>query len=186
MKREAGILLHITSLPSRYGIGDLGPEARNFADFLNKGSQTYWQLLPMNPVDAGSSFSPYSSCSTFAGNTLLISIDELISSRYLEKKEAKPFQINNKSKVDFSHALKAKSLLLEKAFTRWKQQTAATPDKSFSVFCAREKAWLDDFALYTVLKDKFNGQPWYEWPIEYKQRRKEALSKFTDSSLIDL
>jgi 4-alpha-glucanotransferase len=114
--RNAGILLHITSLPSLFGIGDMGPEARKFVDFLHKSNQRYWQLLPLNPIGGDQSYSPYSSISSMAGNVLLISPEQLVSEDLLSKADDRSAIVMPTGKVDFRVAIQFRQTLLQKAF----------------------------------------------------------------------
>jgi 4-alpha-glucanotransferase len=182
--RSAGVLLHISSLPSAYGIGDFGAEAFRFADLLADAKQKYWQILPLNPTEEASMHSPYSSCSSMAGNPLLISPDLLAKEGLLDEEDLKPKALKAKSKVDFPAVQKLKNNLLHKAFLRCIRQGLNNSD--FEAFCAAEEEWLNDFALYTTLKKEFGNLPWYKWPEEYKLRNDEALQKFADAKETDL
>lgn len=171
--RSAGILLHITSLPSLFGIGDLGPEAEKFAEFLNQSGQRYWQVLPLNPTGEGQAYSPYSAVSGMAGNPLLISPEGMAKDGYINLLDLKKFQVANNGKIDYKEAGLVREVLFEKGFrTFLSNGTAHAP---FREFCKREAYWLDDFALFVVLKDHHDDKPWYEWPTPYKQRQPKAL-----------
>src|SRR3954463_5881488 len=119
MERSAGILLHITSLPSAYGIGDLGPGATTFADFLNRSGQTFWQLLPLNPTSARQGYSPYSASSSMAGNPLLISPELLVKDGLLIKREIAKYRQEENDKVDYHQAEKTKNAILDKAYANY-------------------------------------------------------------------
>jgi malto-oligosyltrehalose synthase/4-alpha-glucanotransferase len=197
-ERGAGVLLHISSLPSPFGIGDLGPEAYAFADFLYRSNQKYWQLLPLNPTEAGQGHSPYSSISSMAGNYLFISPQLLVKEGLLEAGEMQAAQLPQKGKTDYAEAERVKKALLHTAWQKFKtginsiggnsevvvkvegdtslHQFAAMQNE-FEVFCEGQKEWLNDFAVYAVLKQAHNGQPWYEWPDELKNRDEAALEK---------
>ena len=181
LKRNAGILLHITSLPSPYGIGDLGNEAYKFADFLNRSSQRYWQILPLTPIDSAQSFSPYSSVSSMAGNVWLISPDRLYEEGYLAKDDLTELK-SDSEKVNYAKAIQLKSRLLAKAFKNFKSQRKA----AFEAFCDREAYWLDDYALYMALKSAHKNSPWYEWPEPYKLRNLKSLLKFSAESQAEI
>ena len=176
--RGAGILMPVTALPSPYSIGDMGPEARRFIESLAQAGQSYWQLLPMNPVSAESSFSPYSSISAMAGNTLLISPDLLVQDGLLTQAEADRFQSTAEGSVDYNKAVHDKSDLLDIAFERYMQGGFPVIEKL--VACYKEEAghWLDDFALFVVIKRGQGEQPWHEWPAELRNRNAEALRTF--------
>lgn len=178
-ERAAGILLAVTSLPSSYGIGDLGPAAIDFIDFLSRSGQKYWQLLPLNPIGADQAYSPYSSISSMAGNTLLISPDELVSEGLLEDKYVKKYATPTKGKIDFETAANLKNKLLKKAYSKFKKLKNGVLPGIFKIFCEKESEWLDDFACYTVLKEDQGSTAWYEWNEEYSFRNTEALRLFT-------
>lgn len=182
--RSAGVLLHISSLPSAYGIGDFGAEAFRFADMLADAKQKYWQILPLNPTEEACMHSPYSSCSSMAGNSLLISPELLVKDRLLDDEDLKSKELKRKSKVDFAAVLKLKRNLLHKAFKRFTKEGQNTVD--FDLFCLAEQDWLNDFALYSTFKKEFGNLPWYKWPEEYKLRNKEALQNFAESREADL
>lgn len=171
-ERSAGILLHITSLPSPYGIGDLGTEARNFADFLYRSKQKYWQLLPLNPAEGGQGYSPYSAVSGMAGNPLLISPDLLVKDGLLDQKELAKYHISNEGRVKYAEVEKLKAELLNKAFWAYVKQDNR---KEFEDFCDKEASWLDDFATFSLLKQINGGKPWFQWKKEYKLRDKKAI-----------
>jgi 4-alpha-glucanotransferase len=173
-QRSAGILLHITCLPSAFGIGDLGPEAEKFADFLNQSGQRYWQILPLNPTGEEQAFSPYSAVSGMAGNPLLISPELMAKDGLLLAQDLKKFYVGNLGKVNYKEATLVREVLFEKAYRTFISTQEMHP--AFREFCKREAAWLDDFALYMVLKDQHENKPWYEWPAPYKQRQAKALS----------
>jgi 4-alpha-glucanotransferase len=170
--RGAGILLHISSLPSAYGIGDLGPEAYRFADFLAQAGQKYWQLLPLNPVEDAQSYSPYSSSSSMAGNVLFISPELLAKDGLLKIDKRSP--VTNSKKVNYPQTIKLKEQLLDEAFrTFMKSQTNRS---NYQQFTDDNRTWLDDFALFTALRNQYN-KPWFKWPLDIRHRKKQALIK---------
>lgn len=179
ISRSAGILLHITSLPSAFGIGDFGPEAKKFADFLKASKQKYWQILPLNPVQKGDLYSPYSSVSGMAGNTLLISPELLEKDGLLSEKDLKRFKQPVKRKADFEKARKIREELFRKAYQHFQQHAPASLVEKFNEYYQQESHWLEDYALFTVLKNKFNGKAWFQWPDKLKYRDKEALQGFS-------
>lgn len=178
-KRGAGVLLHITSLSSPFGIGDIGPEAKLFAGFLNRSKQHYWQMLPINPTEAELGNSPYSATSSIAGNPLLISPDLLAKEKLLDANELNQYHLPQQSKADYAKATKIKNELFDKAFEAFISGKFAPLQNEFEQFCTKEKSWLNDFALYAALKNKNGGAPWYEWENDCKQRTNEALQKFS-------
>ena len=181
-ERGAGILLHITSLPSNFGIGDVGPQAIRFADFLAQSGQKYWQLLPLNPTSAETGHSPYSSISSMAGNTLLISPETLVRDGILSKTDLKKFALPSSNKVSYSAAEKAKQELFRIAYANFQQGEFSALKKEFKKFITKESAWLDDFATYVVLKNHHDDKPWYEWPTGYKKRKPVAVSSFVEKN----
>ena len=169
--RSAGVLMHITSLPSNYGIGTLGEEAYKFADFLVKAKQKNWQMLPLGPTGYGDS--PYQSTSSYAGNPYMIDLDVLIKEKLLLENEVKTvFWGNDETKVDFGNMWTKRYAVLEKAFKRFK------PNAAYNKFVEKNKDWLDDFALFMSVKEKFGFGQWTEWPEDIKLRKPTALDKY--------
>jgi 4-alpha-glucanotransferase len=171
-KRRSGLLLHLTSLPSPFGIGDMGPRAYRFVDFLSDGKQTYWQILPLNPTDSIHNDSPYSSISAFAGNPLLISPERLVQDEWLLKSDLEsppPFQTD---KVEYRAVHQYKERLWELAYARFQGKS---PSPEYEQFCADQAGWLDDFALFMALKSRFSGKVWGDWPPGLRDRDSEAL-----------
>lgn len=169
--RQSGILLHITSLPSPYGIGDLGPSADKFLSFLKKAGQSVWQVLPLNPTDPISDNSPYTSCSAFAGNVLLISPELLREEGLLTQEDLVQTPDFDDSAVEFEKVIRFKELLLTKAYTRFQ------PSGDFESFILRNISWLKDYALFQLIKKKQQGQCWADWPEAYKNRYEDALEE---------
>ena len=156
-ERSAGILMHITSLPSNYGIGTLGAEAYKFADFLVRAKQKNWQMLPLGPTGYGDS--PYQSTSSYAGNPYMIDLDILIEEKLLTKEEVTSvFWGDDQTKVNFGNMFVKRYPVLEKAFGRFK------PGADYKTFVSNNKDWLEDYALFMSLKEKFGFGQWTEWP----------------------
>ena len=176
--RSSGILMHITSLPSSFGIGDFGPGARRFADMLHRTHQKYWQILPLGPVAAQNHYSPYSSVSSMAGNTLFISPQLLVDDGLLTENDLAECKMTSTDKVDYREATLVKELFFEKAWQNYKSGQADFLGTDFTEFCAKEKKWLDDYALYAVLRVKLGNKPWYLWPDGYKLSNKNTMKKF--------
>lgn len=177
--RASGILLHPTSLPSKYGIGDLGATAYKFIDFLESAKQTYWQVLPLGPTGYGDS--PYQSFSAFAGNTNLISPQFLVRDGFLTGEE-----INQKpdfpiGRVDFGLLYDWKNHILALAFERFRQPTNANSRAEFEAFCHHEKFWLDDYALFRAIKKSQDQKMWLEWDEPLRLRDEKALSEARQS-----
>jgi malto-oligosyltrehalose synthase len=182
-KRGGGILMHITSLPSSFGIGDIGKEAYRFVDFLRGSGQKYWQLLPLNPITASQTYSPYSPLSSMAGNVLLISLEALVEQQLLTDDDLKPYLSSGTDTVDYAAVELQKLPLLNTAFQNFKK---GGDDIAFNEFCERESFWLDDYALFAVLRDNNEQKPWNEWPAELRKRKPNALSKIIKDSQEDL
>ncbi len=170
--RASGILLHPTSLPGRFGIGDLGDEAYRFADFLVASGQSLWQVLPLGPTDEGGS--PYSSYSAFAGNTLLISPEKLVEDGLLDRSDLA--EAGETECVDFDETRKTKHSFLKRAFERF-QATDNALRESFASFAQANALWLDDYALFQSLKKANGGKAWVEWDRPLASREPEALSR---------
>lgn len=164
--------MHITSLPSKYGIGTLGKEAFSFVDFLKKSGQHYWQILPVGPTSYGDS--PYQSFSSFAGNPLLIDLDLLIKDRLLTKAECGACDFGDGKRVDYEKQFNNKFALLKTASERFFKKDKT---EDFEEFCKREALWLDDYALFMALKYANGQKPWYEWDKPLAARDKFALEQ---------
>lgn len=175
----SGILLHITSLPSPYGIGDFGPAAYRFVEALERARQHYWQILPLNPTEAAYAHSPpYSSPSAFAANTLLISPEMLIREGYLRKSELEPAPGFPDGRAAYEAAVWYHERLFAAAYERFRY---SGPDRRFEAFCDGGAGWwLDDHALFVALKDHFRGQAWTRWPDEIRAREPEALKEMRE------
>jgi len=173
-QRGSGILLHFTSLPSPFGIGDFGPWAYRFADFLAETKQSYWQCLPLNPTDVACGNSPYHSTSAFACNPLLISPELLIQEGALTETDLESIPFFSRDRVDFELVLSYKHRLFSLAYDRFKREGASGEYRSF---CSEHVSWLDDCALFAALKEEFQGRPWNEWPHTLRDREPEALRR---------
>ncbi len=169
--RAAGILLHITSLPGPYGIGEVGQEAEDFTDFLKEAGQKYWQFLPLGPTTEGYFHSPYMSSSAFAGNPLMISTWNLVRDGWISENDLKTLPEFSEYFVIFKNVLEFKERILRKAFISFKK---AGKNPWFTEFC-HNSPWLHDHALFESLRRKFNLLPWYQWPREIAERRPDAL-----------
>lgn len=168
----SGILLHITSLPSSYGIGDFGPWAYRFVDFLSQTKQSYWQILPLNPTDPAFGNSPYHSISAFAFNSLLISPDLLVERHFLDKSDVAGIPEFHQQEIDFRTVIAYKKNLFGKAYERFKKQRR---DEHYEKFCEENSHWLDDFTLFMVLKSHFQEKVWSDWPEEVRDRHPKIL-----------
>lgn len=184
--RAAGVLLHITSLPSPFGIGDLGPGAKTFAGYLSNSRQKYWQILPLGPTEEGQGHSPYSALSSMAGNVLLISPELLAEEGLLNKSVLKQYYVKEKSEVDYATAKQIKDRLFDEAYNNFCNKGSAVLNSEFNRFCESQADWLNDFALYLLLKRQHDGKPWYDWPEEFKSRDTDALAQFAGSNKDEL
>ena len=174
--RKAGILMHITSLPGPPFIGDIGPSAHAFANFLHEAGQSVWQLLPLQPIEGNQGYSPYSSSSAMAGNILLISPEYLVRDGWLDPGDLLQ-EASDGDHTAYDEAVTYKTSLLEKAYATWQSKADEQAKTAFQQFCTDEAGWLDDFALYTVVKRNHNNLPWYEWPDNIKHRDPAALDE---------
>ncbi|HEY0430681.1 MAG TPA: 4-alpha-glucanotransferase [Pyrinomonadaceae bacterium] len=172
--RASGILLHPTSLPGPYGIGDLGPQAYAFADFLETAGQSLWQVLPLGPTGYGDS--PYACYSAFAGNTLLISPEQLVSDGLLTKDDLAGQVAFADDRIDFEAAHQGKDSILRQAFASFERNSEPKLSAAFDEFCRRHTSWLDDYALFRALKDAHAGVAWNEWEPALVRRDSAAIS----------
>jgi len=173
--RASGILLHPTSLPGRFGIGDLGPAAHRFADFLVASGQSLWQVLPLGPTGYGDS--PYACYSAFAGNTLLVSPEKLLDEGLLDQEELDEIQALPPDSVDFGRAHKIKEDLLVKAFRSYQSTTDTEFRSEFETFSEQNSSWLNDYALFRALKTEHGGKAWHEWARSLVRREPAALAR---------
>ena len=177
-KRDSGILIHISSLPGKYGIGDVGPSAIDFIKYLNDTGQRYWQILPLNPTESGSDNSPYSTYSAFAGNLKFISPDNLVKHKLLDAENLLNFKFQESNRVDFKKAEEFRHNILNVVYSRFKTNTPHYLKNKYLEFCEKEQYWLNDYALYLLLKQEFKGKPWYQWPKGIRERYPESLEKY--------
>lgn len=173
--RAGGILLPVSSIPSKYGIGTFSKEAYEFVDFLKKAGQTYWQILPLGPTGYGDS--PYQSFSTFAGNPYYIDLEQLIADGLLTKKVCEKYNVgNNEAYVDYEKIYHSRFKILYQAFTNSKIEEKT----EFKEFVKKNEAWLPDYALYMAVKDSLAGISWSKWPEDIKTRKTTALKKYRE------
>lgn len=169
--RASGILLHITSLPTNYGIGDLGATAYGFADFLADAGQRYWLVLPLNPTSPLYGESPYSSISVFALNPLIVSPELLLQDGLIDEEDLSPGMVLPEGRVSYADVRMYKNRLLQKAFERFKNRQ----NSNYDGFLALNSHWLEDFAAFLSAKEYFAEKPWNEWPSEVRDRDPKAL-----------
>ena len=173
-ERASGILLHPTSLPSRGGIGDLGPAAYEFVEFLAAARQGLWQILPLGPPAKENS--PYSAISAFAGNPLLISLERLADRGWIERDRLESLP-DSVSPIEYDEVRKAKLPLLREAAVNFLAQSRPREQERFRRFCKENAAWLDDFVLFDVLRQLYRTENWNLWPHELARRQPEALEQ---------
>jgi len=175
MERSSGILLHITSLPSKYGIGNFGKEAYAFVDFLHAAGQKYWQILPLCPPGYGDS--PYQGFSAFAGNPYLIDPEQLIGAGWLSREVLSSVDWSERDdQVDFRKMYDERLRMLHAAFGAF----AEAPPADFAEFTKQEAGWLPEYALFMAIKAHFDDRPWLEWPADIRLHQPQALSRYRE------
>lgn len=173
--RGSGILLPVTSIPSKYGIGCFSKEAYEFVDFLASAGQKYWQVLPMGPTGYGDS--PYQSFSTFAGNPYFVDVEEFIEKKWISRKDCESRDWgDDPENVDYEKVYKNRFKILKKAFLK----SRISEDKEFIKFTKENKFWLDDYALFMALKENFKGKSFMYWPDEIRKHSKSAIKKYAE------
>lgn len=172
-QRAAGVLLHITSLPGPHGIGDFGPDAYTFVDWLHSAGQTLWQLLPTTPIGPGDS--PYQGVSAFAGSQWMVALEPLVAKGYLAQPllPADGFDVEA---VDYGRVLPWREQQLRLAANGFFERAGAEDRAAFAAWCAAQQDWLDDYALFMAIRSPLNGQPWWSWTPELARREPEALT----------
>ena len=172
MDRNSGVIMHIASLPGKYGIGTFGKEAYEFADFLRKSGQRYWQILPLGPTSYGDS--PYQSFSAFAGNPYFIDFDILKEKGLLKREDYIDINFGeNDEEIDYAIIFNEKMKVLRKAFTNFNVN-----DDSVKKFKNDNAFWLNDYSLYMSIKQKFDLRSWQEWDDDIRLRKPEALERY--------
>ncbi len=174
-ERSSGVLLHITSLPGSYGIGDLGPAARRFVDFLREAGCSVWQVLPLGPTGFGDS--PYQTFSAFAGNPYLISPEDLVVEGLLTEADLAERPTFPEGRVAYGIVIPYKERLLDRAYERFRQGVRPDLEAAFTAFRHEHASWLDDFALFMALKSVHRGAPWNAWAQPLRLRDPQALQQ---------
>jgi len=177
LPRESGILLHPTSLPGPYGIGEIGDEARRFIDQLGQMGQRLWQVLPLGPTSFGDS--PYQALSTFAGNHLLISFNQLVEDGLLDPMRLEMLQEFADDHVEYGDVINRRMVILRAVCRGFNKLAERNLKERFRRFCREESYWLDNYALFIALKDAHGGRPWPDWQHAYAMREPEVLEKAT-------
>lgn len=181
MNRAAGILLSISSLPSKYGIGCFGKSAYDFVDWLKKAGQTYWQILPLGPTSYGDS--PYQSFSTFAGNPYFISLEALIEEGVLTAEECDAADFGKKANdINYEKLYNNRYPLLRKAYER----SNVSENAAYTQFVQENQWWLSDYALFMAVKDRFEGKPWTEWAEDIRLRYPNSLDYYRKELYFDI
>ncbi len=180
-ERASGILLHITSLPSKYGVGDFGPSSYEFIEFLEASRQKYWQVLPLNPTEATYGNSPYSCPSSFAGNPLMISLELMKEDGYLSDSDIQDVPDFSSERADFSKASEYKTNLLRNAFEY--NLNGIAQYSTFQKFCSDNKYWLDDYALYKSIKGNLTFETWKEFPEDLRNRKPQSIKHWAEKEV---
>ncbi len=174
-ERSAGLLLHPTSLPGRYGIGSLGEAALRWVDFLQAAGQRLWQVMPLGPTGYGDS--PYQCFSAFAGNPLLIDLETLVAEGLLDEGALAKAPTFPEEHVDYGAVIPFKLGVLREAYEHFGRAASAEQRRAFAAFCEAERGWLDDYALFMALKEAHGGRAWNEWDAPLRRRDAAALQK---------
>ena len=183
VERLSGVLLHVTSLPSYGGVGDFGPAAYAFVDFLAASKQRLWQVLPLSPTGYGSS--PYSALSAFAGNPLLISLEKLVEAGWLASAQIEGLPGHN-GPVDFEAVTRSKLPLIEDAATNFIERASDEQRAAFQKYCQENSYWLTDYAMFNALRRRFQYASWDEWPTEFARREHDAMTSVLNDHGRDL
>ena len=181
MNRSAGILLPISSLPSKYGIGSFGKSAYDFVDWLQSAGQTYWQILPLVPTSYGDS--PYQSFSTYAGNPYFIDLDALVEEGVLTQEEAEGADFGDQEDaVDYEKLYHGRFLLLRKAYER----SNISKNEAYGRYMEENGWWLKDYALFMAVKERFGGAAWTEWAEDIKLRYGYAMDYYCQEMYFEI
>lgn len=175
-KRSCGTLVHPTSFPTPYGMGDLGPSAYKFIDFLEQSSQSIWQILPLSPTGYGNS--PYASYSAFAGNHYLISPDILLQKGLLTEEEAKSKTVPLSSEIDYETAFSIKNRLLQSASERFYSEASKNESEEFEKFKEENEYWIHDYVVFMACLEYFNKKPWNQWEDGLTKRKEKVINKY--------
>ena len=178
LKRSSGILLHPTSFPGPYGIGDLGPNARKWIDFLADTGTGLWQVLPLGPTGYGDS--PYQCFSAFAGNPYLVSSDSLLQKDLLHSDDLVNLPDFRSDSVEYGNVIYWKLDLLNRSYTHFRYNSGEKTHKEAGLFYSHNARWLDNYALFMALKEFQGGKSWVEWPAKFRDRNPDALEAFRE------
>ena len=176
--RRAGVLLPVSSLPGKYGIGTFGKAAYDWVDYLKASGQSLWQILPLGPTGYGDS--PYQSFSTFAGNPYFIDLEKLIEEKLVTRAECDALDWGGSERyVDYEKMFTSRFAILRKAYSRALRKGLLT-DKAFMSFCRKNKSWLDDYALYMAVKNHYEGKSYLLWDDDIRLREKKAVKRYSE------
>ena len=173
-RRAAGVLLPVSALPGAYGVGDFGPGAFRFADFLAAARQHYWQILPLTPTSGATRHSPYHGSSAFAINPLFVSPELLVADGFLDEGDLDPAPGLPSDTANYAVAERVRHRAFDTAFSRFEE---AGMSDDYRRFCTEQAGWLDDYALFVCVKRCNNGAAWPEWPPGLRDRVPEALGR---------
>ncbi|NTW24520.1 MAG: 4-alpha-glucanotransferase [Lentimicrobium sp.] len=176
-RRQSGILLHPTSLPGEFGIGNFGPEAFKFIDFLAEAGQSLWQILPLGPTGPGDS--PYQSFSAFALNPVLIDLNHFVFKGLIHSEVIHEAKCVNTGMVDYAFVNSKRDRIFRLAYESFLESAPDQDRKAFDSFCLRHRLWLDDYALFMAIKDYFGGIAWHQWPLPIRKREAKAMRGFS-------
>ena len=183
--RKSGILLPISSIPSRYGIGTFSKEAYEFVDFLQMAGQKVWQILPLGSTGYGDS--PYQSFSTFAGNPYYIDLEQLTKLGYLTENECEAYDFgSNEDTIDYEKIYRSRFKILRKAFNRALADEGLNQDAEYKRFIEKNSYWLEDYALYMAIKNSFDGVCWIEWDEDIRLRKEKAMKAYREKYKTDV
>jgi 4-alpha-glucanotransferase len=182
--RSSGILLHISSLPGKFGIGDLGKSAFDFVDFLSETGTKYWQILPLNPTGYGNS--PYQGLSAFAGNPMFIDLQQLIKLRLLKADDLSNSSGFPKQKVNFKEVSRFKSKLLKKAFSAFNIKNKSPLKKEFENYKDSNQPWLEDYCLYMAIRENYQLGNWKNWPNPLRYREPQSILFFEELHSVEV
>lgn len=180
IKRSSGLLMHITSLPGKHGIGTMGAEAREFVDLLKEGGQKYWQMLPFGPVSSTFGYSPYSSLSSFAGNFLFINLPLMQKEEWMRNYIMSDLPEDAYTDfIDFKSVASFKIPLLQRAAQNFFKYAEGKDREEFDRFCEAEASWLDDYSLFVPIAEHYNNYNWLTWDEDIRLRKPAAIKKYT-------
>ncbi len=184
LERASGVLAHPTSFPGRHGIGDIGPAAFRFVDWLSLAGQRLWQVMPLGPTGFGDS--PYASPSAFAGNPLLVSLDWLAGDGLLDEGDLAGAPDFHDWEVEYGRVIDFKLPMLRRAYDRFRAGAGAAQRPEFEAFCRAEAAWLDDYALFMAVKEAHSGAAWTAWQADIRRREPAAVETWRQRSKADI